>query len=242
MKKCNNMFIALGMSAFCSFSIAVSAEHARFNATTEILHIPVVELLPPLSGFYSVDLNLTGNDYSFKLDTNSVTVAVSTPELVYTTLSFNEMEQMLDDLNLQHEQKTSATTGTTYISVTLESITARIYLYDCTVIGTSETCKNLEFLAGFSMSSPPSLSDINIWNTDYRYVTAYLNIDGNPRLSMSLDIEHGVTAESIKNSVLKFQQFLTMYATNIGFRSTVTRNSVLPQNLERQFDNDIPLN
>ena len=72
--------------------------------------------------------------------------------------------------------------------------------------------------AGFGMSSPPTIWTVNGYNQDKRFARAFLNEDGDPIIEADLDVDGGVTDETIKRFLLRFILSVDSFASWIGYQ------------------------
>lgn len=226
MKKSKAVFTTIGILAYALFgsSSAVMADcnHATYSFSTEVLHIPRVDVPDPITGLvstYNADLKVrSGGDFVFEL----VSVAPASGDedcngsvSVYTEITSSDVEGILDEMNLEYESKTTSD-GDPLLVVTLGSYKAVIVFYDCSGSG----CQSLGLMTGFSMSNSPTLSLINEWNSSKRYATAFLDSDNDPWISADLDIAGGVSSGAIERFITRFKvSILVGFTDHIGFRS-----------------------
>ena len=86
-----------------------------------------------------------------------------------------------------------------------------IYFYGCN----SGRCHSYQFAAGFDQKNGMALSEINKWNSEYRFGHGYLDSDNDPHVLMDADVEHGATTEAISNNVERWEAVL------VGFKKFI---------------------
>jgi hypothetical protein len=100
--------------------------------------------------------------------------------------------------------------GTTTLKVQLTSgVAYAVFMDDCDA-GQPPKCKSLEFRA----TLPPgalNFAQINSFNENMRYATAYLSDKGVPQLRMDANIRGGVTADFVAYSVRIFTKVFSDY-------------------------------
>jgi len=228
MRKSKAVFTAIGILVYALFGssnavMAADCNHATYNFLTGVVHIPRVDVpTDPFAGLvntYTVDLKLReGGDFVFELA--GIAPASEVDECggsgsVYTEITSSELEGILDEMNLRYESKT-ASDGDPLLVITLGDYTAVMFFYGCSSNG---KCTSLEFWSYFSMSNPPTLSEINDWNSKWRYATAFIDSDNDPGISTDLDIAGGVSSDTIKRFIERFEFLLEKFTEHIGFRS-----------------------
>ena len=231
------MTLRIFFTTLCALSTAVvAADNAIFDPSTGNLHIPVVEIPPPFSGFYTVNLQImSGSGYNFSLSNATPTTETgSSSDILYTTVSPSDIGNMLNSLNIVYEIKTTSN-GTPYIFATLNNAHKMVIFFSgCN----NWICQNIELWGGFDYN--PSLELMNNWNVKHRNATA-LTFDNTSWLSMHLDIKPGVTSNAIKTFVLTFQSLLPEYKIYLTSRSRASQESEILQ--FRDIDNDfMPIN
>jgi hypothetical protein len=88
-----------------------------------------------------------------------------------------------------------------------------VYFYTCQK---TPRCTSIQFYAGFQK---PGISDNRVaeWNRTTRFGKAYLDKDGDPRLEMDMDVQHGATTEAIANDLDRWVAVLAAFTKNIGW-------------------------
>lgn len=78
--------------------------------------------------------------------------------------------------------------GNPKIIGTASQSTYWILFLDC---GSSSGCLGLEFYVSYSLDVKPTLDDIDQFNADFRYIRAFTNDDGDPRMMMDILVRDG---------------------------------------------------
>ena len=88
-----------------------------------------------------------------------------------------------------------------------------VYFYGCNKQHTG--CKNIQFAAYFTGVSGLSEYKINDWNRRYRFGKAYLDKDGDPFITMNVNLFGGVTTKNLDDTwdwwrtvVKQFEKFI----------------------------------
>lgn len=83
--------------------------------------------------------------------------------------------------------------GDPYISGRIEGKKYQISFFGCS--GSSK-CHDIRFLTGWSKTKV-GLEQTNEWNRTKRFGTAFLDKDGDPILTMTVNLEHGVNRDNL---------------------------------------------
>ncbi len=130
----------------------------------------------------------------------------------YEAVSADALALVLDSMNIEYEQRTDGV-GDPLFAFEIEGYTVRLFTFGCE----GDTCSSLQMYAGFSMSTPPALKDINKWNMEKRFSRAYLDDEGDPVVESDLDLEGGVSLGAVREFIETFELVLIAYAEHIGF-------------------------
>jgi len=84
-----------------------------------------------------------------------------------------------------------------------------VYFYNCT---DHKNCSSIQFQTAFDTEpgKAPSLEVINKWNTTKRYTAAYLDDEGDPGLSMDVNLDHGGFSSDL------FEDELTLWTSLVA--------------------------
>ncbi len=89
-----------------------------------------------------------------------------------------------------------------------------VFFYGCDDKGAN--CNNIQFLASWG-GYKVSTDVINKWNSSKRFGTAYLDKDGDPALSMSVNLSFGVNKKNFEDT---FEWWVTALK---GYKETVLK-------------------
>jgi hypothetical protein len=98
----------------------------------------------------------------------------------------------------------------------------RIYFYECK---NNKRCKSLHFSVGYDLADGSSLDEVQAWNADKRFASAYLDDESDPFLQMDINTEGGVTQENFENSFELWQSLKGEFETFIGWNEKQQRVS-----------------
>ncbi len=68
-----------------------------------------------------------------------------------------------------------------------------VFFYDCK---DNANCLTVQFKTAYDMTSPMSMTMVNDFNASKRYVSVHLDDEGDPHLTMDMNIDYGVTEEN----------------------------------------------
>ncbi|HEX8468049.1 MAG TPA: YbjN domain-containing protein [Allosphingosinicella sp.] len=77
----------------------------------------------------------------------------------------------------------------------------RVIFYGCKA---NKDCATITFAAGYDKKSETSLASINEWNRKNRFGRAYLDDEGDPLLSMDIDLDDGGVSPALFTDNLEF--------------------------------------
>lgn len=104
--------------------------------------------------------------------------------------------------------------GDPMISSAAQGVNFTVYFYDC---DGGARCRAIQFSAGFDMKTPPTVQKINEWNRDKRYLKAYLDSDGDPRVEYDVNVNAGRTMSGLNDDFGVWTRRLADFKTFIGF-------------------------
>ena len=73
----------------------------------------------------------------------------------------------------------------------------QILFYGCS---NNVNCQSTQFNTAWSVSSKPTLEQINSWNRTRRFGKAYLDSDGDPALDLSVNLKRGIATENLEEN------------------------------------------
>jgi hypothetical protein len=92
-----------------------------------------------------------------------------------------------------------------------------VYFYNCT---DHKNCASIQFQTGFDTDpgKAPSLEVINKWNTTKRYTAAYLDDEGDPGLSMDVNLDKGgISSDLFVDDLEVWTSLVSDYEKHIGW-------------------------
>ncbi|HTC09521.1 MAG TPA: YbjN domain-containing protein [Acetobacteraceae bacterium] len=88
-----------------------------------------------------------------------------------------------------------------------------VYFYTCK---NSPRCTSIQFYAGFQKPGI-ALERVAEWNRTTRFGKVYLDQDGDPRIEMDMDVEHGANTEALQNDLDRWVAVLAAFVKYIGW-------------------------
>ena len=79
----------------------------------------------------------------------------------------------------------------------IEGIRYALYFYECEE---NAKCKSVSFAAGFTGTNA-NIEKMNEWNRERRFGEAHLDDEGDPWITMPVNLRHGVTRENFDDTV-----------------------------------------
>ncbi len=131
-----------------------------------------------------------------------VLVSAATPEAVRESIALIGTAELSTDRN-----------GAPRISGRIEGELYRVAFRGC---ASGDDCRSIVFSVGFA-GVEASLEDVNAWNAEQIFGTAYLDDAGEPRLKMTVNLEAGVSLENLDSTVERWRIAL------VEFRGYVNR-------------------
>jgi len=68
-----------------------------------------------------------------------------------------------------------------------------VFFYGCEG---ANSCRSIQFKTAYDMRIPMPLQQANQWNADKRFVSVYLDDEGDPHLTMDVQLANGMTDEN----------------------------------------------
>jgi hypothetical protein len=90
-----------------------------------------------------------------------------------------------------------ANNGRPKIASATQGINFYVHFYDCK----EDRCASIQFVAGFSTSGSYTTEKANTWNTDNRWITASMDNEKDPWISMDVDLWPGGTYELLNDEL-----------------------------------------
>lgn len=72
-----------------------------------------------------------------------------------------------------------------------------IYFYDC---DSPRGCSSIQFMTGYNLPKGMSLAHVNAWHSQKRFGKVELDGDGDPFISMSVNLDYGVSTANFQDS------------------------------------------
>ena len=91
--------------------------------------------------------------------------------------------------------------------------------YDCTKGGglAAQRCTGAEFSVSYPAKTKPTLSRINEMNQSYRMAKAYVNDEGNPGISMSVNLGGAFNSGNLTDSLEWWTAAMRQFEEDIGW-------------------------
>ncbi|RVT82175.1 YbjN domain-containing protein [Rhodobacteraceae bacterium CCMM004] len=91
-----------------------------------------------------------------------------------------------------------------------------VYFLDCADDGSR--CKGVQFHSGYALDREVSLQEMNDFNYGHRYIRAYLNKKGNPRMQMDLLMrDEGMGRETFSQYLDLWRQLIERWEKAMDF-------------------------
>src|SRR5215469_2891552 len=128
--------------------------------------------------------------------------STATAPSVFTKMKIADLAKVFQNAGYRAEIPTG---GNPRILTGMSGYTVAIYLYSCDDAG----CGSLEFSKIFTKSAKMTLSVMNKWNQEKRYVKAYLDTDGDMNLEYDVSFSGGVTSDHLIQAAGVFESLIT---------------------------------
>lgn len=93
----------------------------------------------------------------------------------------------------------------------MEGVAYAIYFYSCEK---GERCRSIQFAAGWA-DVKPSLVQINQWNVENRFGSAYLDDDKDANVQMDVNLDFGVSAKNLEDTMDLWRTVLMDFKDNV---------------------------
>jgi hypothetical protein len=104
--------------------------------------------------------------------------------------------------------------GEDYIKSAAEGTNYQIYMEDC---DETHHCRSLQFSTGFNLEKGTTAAKINEWNSDNRYVKAYIDGENDPYLQYDANLAPGGTYEALDDDFAVWRSFIPDFKKFIGW-------------------------
>ena len=142
--------------------------------------------------------------------TDMVLDRISSNQAVVNALSVDDVDRILTDRGIVHERKI-ADNGSVYFLLQFSSLKA-MFVFNDPAAG-SDKYTSIQVAAGFNHGQLNYLLFVNRWNKNHRVGTAWVADDGNYWIQSNLELEGGVTRQTIYDWLNYFQLSLAIFAT-----------------------------
>jgi hypothetical protein len=135
------------------------------------------------------------------------TVTAKDPQSIVQAMQAAGYQAKLDVDKVGDPMVKSSTSGTQF----------GVYFYNCT---DHKDCTSIQFQTGFDTDpgKAPSLEVINRWNTTKRYTAAYLDDEGDPGISMDVNLDHGgIASDLFEDNLQLWASLVADYEKHIGW-------------------------
>lgn len=139
--------------------------------------------------------------------------AETTKDRVYTRLSGEEMQKIMQDLGYRAQLDVDDV-GDPLIISTASGYKFRVLFYDCEK---GKGCNAVQFWAGFDTDEVGSIERMNQWNADKRFGKAYIDDENDPIVEMHYNIEGGVTRDNVEEMLEWWELVVSEFASYVGF-------------------------
>jgi hypothetical protein len=104
-----------------------------------------------------------------------------------------------------------ADNGRPKIASATQGINFYVHFYDCK----NDRCASIQFVAGFSTNGAYSLQKANDWNNDNRWITASMDKENDPWISMDVDLWPGGTYELLNDELQVWDDSVARFVRSI---------------------------
>ncbi len=104
-----------------------------------------------------------------------------------------------------------ANDGRPKIASATQGVNFFVHFYDCK----ADRCASIQFVAGFSTSGAYTLEKENSWNNDNRWITASMDNEKDPWISMDIDVWPGGTYELLNDELQVWDDSVARFVKTI---------------------------
>ena len=87
-----------------------------------------------------------------------------------------------------------------------------VHFYGC---DDGKNCKTIVFRAAWTSDGEYTLEQMNAWNQDHLFGSAYLDSDGDPTLDMSANLNYGVSRDNLDDTFDWWKVALGQFASDV---------------------------
>lgn len=104
--------------------------------------------------------------------------------------------------------------GDPKISSSTDGVKFTVFFYGC---NHTPRCTSITFQAGFHLEGGFSVTKINDWNKDKRFLKGWLDNVNDPYTEMDVDTEHGFTSQALATYIDDWAAGIPEFKNYIGF-------------------------
>jgi hypothetical protein len=95
-----------------------------------------------------------------------------------------------------------------------------VFFFDCSTGGglAARRCTGVEINVSYPVKKKPTLSEINELNKSYRMAKAYMNAEGNPGISMSINIGGAFDSANLGDTLEWWTAAMRAFEKDIGWK------------------------
>ena len=94
--------------------------------------------------------------------------------------------------------------GDGYVRSAADGVNFQVHVYDCV----KARCASIQMVAGFDVEQKLSAEKVNAWNGAKRFVTSYIDDEGDPWFTYDINLSPGGTREALDDNFGVWLSFL----------------------------------
>lgn len=94
--------------------------------------------------------------------------------------------------------------GDAYVDSASDGVNFKAQLYDCK----KDRCASMQFVAGFDIDGKIELDKVNGWNSSKRYVSSYIDDEGDPWFTYDANLSPGGNREALDDDFAVWLSFI----------------------------------
>lgn len=126
-------------------------------------------------------------------------------------VTVEEMVRFLQNKGFKAEVKTG--TSGRYIASASSGVNFDVYFYDCR----GSRCASVQFSSGFDLTNGTTLSVVNSWNREKRYLKAYMDSENDPYVQYDANTSPARTWEGLADDFGVWTSTLPMFTQHINW-------------------------
>ena len=134
---------------------------------------------------------------------------------VYLTLSGDDLRNLMESQGYR-VRLVPQTNGNPMLQTAAEGLSFTIFFYDCRP-SEPRRCRSIGFSAGFRLPAPVDADLVADWNRRRRFGVAFSE-DDSAYLSLNVNVDGGITAENLLDTLALWEDSLVDYVDYIGWR------------------------